>query len=186
MLLNVFLWCISNIIKKVIIVNMSPTPAIIFIKGRNRHHMKYNIRYRCYFAWENLQWGFCDVDCHFCVFIFMLFFICCSSFIAFYGMLHFIHCFSTSSLTLLSQFYREWYDFEGAFFYPQAFFTLRSFTDILPGFLKASLGAGSSSLKFAGPHTDPRNTDPVRLFIWSTVIRNLHIQKNSFINSTMY
>ena len=134
MLLNVFLWCISNIIKKVIIVNMSPTPAIIFIKGRNRHHMKYNIRYRCYFAWENLQWGFCDVDCHFCVFILLLFFICCYSFIAFYVMSHFIHCFSTSSLTLLSQFYRECYDFEGAFFYPQALFTLRSFTDILPGF----------------------------------------------------
>ena len=50
-------------------------------------------------------------------------------------------------------FYRERYGFEWAFF------TLRSFTNILPAFIKASLGAGSSSLKFAGLHADPRNTD---------------------------
>ena len=37
--------------------------------------------------------------------------------------------------------------------YSQAF-TLRSFTDILPAFIKASLGAGSSSLRVAGLHTD--------------------------------
>ena len=43
-------------------------------------------------------------------------------------------------------------------FYPQAFFfTFRSFTDILPAFIKVSLGASSSSLKFGGLHTDPRN-----------------------------
>ena len=53
----------------------------------------------------------------------------------------------------------------GHFFYPQAFFTLRSFTDILPALSKASLRAGSSSLKFAGLHTDPQNTDPVHLFV---------------------
>ena len=37
-------------------------------------------------------------------------------------------------------------------FYPQAFFTLHSFPTFLPqpAFIKASLGAGSSSLKFAG------------------------------------
>ena len=40
-----------------------------------------------------------------------------------------------------------------------------SFTDILPAFIKASLGAGSSSLKFTGLHTDPRNTDPPHLFV---------------------
>ena len=55
-----------------------------------------------------------------------------------------------------------------------------------PAFIKASLGAGSSSLKFAGLHTDPRNTDPAHLFVWFTVIHNLHIQKNSFLNSTIY
>ena len=60
-------------------------------------------------------------------------------------------------------------------FYPQAFFTLRSFPTFLaqPAFIKASLGAGSYSLKFAGLHTDPRNTDPVHLFVWFTVIHNL-------------
>ena len=60
-------------------------------------------------------------------------------------------------------------------FYPQAFFTLRSFPTFLaqPAFIKASLGASSSSLKFAGLHTDPRNTDPAHLFVWFTVIHNL-------------
>ena len=60
-------------------------------------------------------------------------------------------------------------------FYPQAFFTLRSFPTFLaqPAFIKASLGAGSYSLKFAGLHTDPRNTDPAHLFVWFTVIHNL-------------
>ena len=71
-------------------------------------------------------------------------------------------------------------------FYPQAFFTLRSFTDILPAFIKASLGAGSSSLKFSGLHIDTQNTDPAHLFVWFTVIHNLHTQNNSLLNSTMY
>ena len=34
-----------------------------------------------------------------------------------------------------------------------------------PAFIKTSLGAGSSSLNFAVFHTDPRNTDPVHLFV---------------------
>ena len=71
-------------------------------------------------------------------------------------------------------------------FYPQAFFTLCSFTDILPAFVKASLGAGSSSLKFAGLHTNPRNTGPAHLFVWFTIIHNLYIQNDSFLNSTIY
>ena len=66
-------------------------------------------------------------------------------------------------------------------FYPQVFFTLRSFTDILPTFIKASLGAGSYSLKFAGLHTVPWNTDPDHLFLWFIVIHNLHIQNDSFL-----
>ena len=48
------------------------------------------------------------------------------------------------------------------------------------------LGAGSSSLKFAGLHTDPWNTDPAHLFVWFTVIHNLHIQNDSVLNSTIY
>ena len=59
-------------------------------------------------------------------------------------------------------------------FYPQAFFTLRSFPTFLaqPAFIKAFLGASSSALKFAGLHTDPQNTDPAHLFVWFTVIHN--------------
>ena len=30
-------------------------------------------------------------------------------------------------------------------------------------------------LKFAGLHTDPRNTDPAPLFVWFTVIHNLYL-----------
>ena len=65
--------------------------------------------------------------------------------------------------------YRERYGFEWAFF------TLSSFPTFLaqPAFIKASLGAGSYSLKFAGLHTDPRNTDLAHLFVWFTVIHNL-------------
>ena len=32
-------------------------------------------------------------------------------------------------------------------------------------FIKTSLGAGSSSLKFAGLHTHPQNTNPAHLFV---------------------
>ena len=81
---------------------------------------------------------------------------------------------------LLSQFYRERYGFEWAFF------TLCSFINILSAFLKASLGAGSSSLTFAGLHTDPRNAGLAHLFVWFTVFHNLHIQNDSFLNSTKY
>ena len=128
-------------------------------------------------------------------------FCCCSSFLLSF----FIHCFSTSSLTLswtIAGFLHPFYTFSPAhrrvirdtfifnhsviflpralrfwvgIFYPQAFFTLRSFPTFLaqPAFIKASLGASSSSLKFAGLHTDPRNTDPAHLFVWFTVIHNL-------------
>ena len=60
-------------------------------------------------------------------------------------------------------------------FYPQAFFTLRSFPTFLaqPALIKASLGAGSYSLKFAGLHTDPQNIDPAHLFVWFIVIHNV-------------
>ena len=74
--------------------NMSPTSAIIFIKCQNGYQMKIifliredNNSQRCYFAWENLRGGFCDVGCCCSLFIVVavlhsfLFFICrCSSF----------------------------------------------------------------------------------------------------------
>ena len=71
-------------------------------------------------------------------------------------------------------------------FYPQVFFALCSFITILLVFIKAFLGASSSSLKFAGLHTDPWNTDLTRLFVWFTVIHSLNIQNNSVLNSTKY
>ena len=141
-----------------------------------------------------------------CIFICQCFSFCCCSF----------HCFSTSSLTLpwtIARFLHPFYTFSSAYrrvicntfifnhpvifllrvvrfwvsiFYPQALFTLPSFTDILPAFIKASLGAGSSFLTFAGLHTDPQNTGPVHPFVWLTVIHSLHIQNDSVLNSTIY
>ena len=43
-----------------------------------------------------------------------------------------------------------------------------------------------SSLKFAGLHTDLRNSGPAPLLVWITVIHNLHIQNNSVLSSTIY
>ena len=173
--------------------------------------------------------GFCDVGCcccccfpHWMFFIhFWYSFCCCSSFIFVLHLLllFFIHCFSTSSLTLpwtIAGFLRPFYTFSPAhrrvirdnfiltfpgssftvlpralrfwvgIFLPAGVFYLTLLHRHFPAFIKASLGVGSSSLKFAGLHTDPRNTDPAHLFVWFTVIHNLHIQKNSFLNSTIY
>ena len=156
-------------------------------------------------AWENLQWGFCDVGC-------------CSSFIAVFVMLLVVyfyvsglllHATSTSnwllrhgkvsagselypgyfqlpyfSVTFLSRVLLLWV----GIFYPHVFFFLRSFSTFLPqpAFIKTSLGAGNSSLKFAGLHADPRNTDLAHLFVWFTAIHNLHIQKNPYLNRIKY
>ena len=140
---------------------------------------------------------------HFVVFVLMWY---CSS-----------HCFSTSSLTLpwtIAGFLHPFYTFSPAhrrvirdtfifnhfviflpralrfwvdIFYPPAFSTLRSFTDILPAFIKASLGAGSSSLKFAELHTNNlQNTDPAHQFVLFTVILIFQIQNDSVLNSTIY
>ena len=60
-------------------------------------------------------------------------------------------------------------------FLPTGVFYLTLLPDILarPAFIKASLGASSYSSKFAGLHTDPRNTESAHLFVWFTVIHNL-------------
>ena len=72
---------------------------------------------RCYFAWKNLQWGFCDVGCS-CSFTFVSSFCCCSSVILFFifvvVVLHFI---STSSLNLtwtITGFFHPFYTFSPA------------------------------------------------------------------------
>ena len=84
--------------------------------------------------------------------------------------------------------YRKRYGFEWAFFTHRYFLRYASSPTFLTqhAFIKASLGAGNSSLKFSGLYTDPRNTDMAHLFVWITVIHNLHIQKDWFLYSTIY
>ena len=98
-------------------------------------------------------------------------FCCCSSFLGYFTMSPALHSgFSgpwrppralSSILTtfdcLFFFIYRERYGLEDIF-NPQAFFTLHCFPIFLaqPAFIKASLGAGSYSLKFAGLHTHPQ------------------------------
>ena len=96
---------------------------------------------------------------------------------------HWVIC---DTLILSEIFFHSITAFWVGIFYPQVFFTLYSITKILPAFIKFSLGVGSSSLKFAGLHADPQNTGPAHLFVRFTAIHNLHIQKNSFLNSTKY
>ena len=72
-------------------------------------------------------------------------------------------CYSfTASATVLT----------GRFLPTGVFYPCRSFRTFLtqPAFSKTSLEARSSSLKFAGLHADPRNTDPVYQFVWVTTI----------------
>ena len=84
--------------------------------------------------------------------------------------------------------YRERYGFEWELFTHRRFLPYAPFPTFLtqPAFIKASLGGGSSSLRFAGLRADSRNTDTAHLFVWFTAIRNLDIQKNSFLNSLKY
>ena len=169
--------------------NMSPPKsAIIFIKCRNRHHIKNSIRYKgninntsviifliggqilpvillCLGETPVRFLLLLVVVVHsflFSLFAVVLhvvvFFICrCSSFT--FAFWH--------HPSRLSVDYRRVFT-PILYFQPspsQALFTLRFFTDILPAIIKASLWAGRSSLKFAGLHTDPRNTDPIHLFV---------------------
>ena len=141
-------------------------------------------------------------------FVVVLHFYCCYSFIAFQchplpfrglstGFFHPLFTFSPvhrrvirdtfltfrrSSFTVLPRALRFWV----SIFLPTGLIYLAllhwHFTCAYQGFL----GACSSPLRFAGLHTDPRNTGPAHLFVWFTVIHNLHVQKNSFLNSVKY
>ena len=123
--------------------------------------------------------GFYDVALHSCLF-FLCWLLCIS------GLL--FPCHRHSELypwyfsLLYFSVYNERYEFEWAFF------TLRSFPTFLsqPAFIKASLGAGSCSLKFAGLHVDHRNVDPTHLFVWFTAFHNLDTQENLSLNRTKY
>ena len=94
--------------------------------------------------------------------------------------------FSFSTFPISS--YRKQYGFEWAFFTYRHFLPYAPSPTFLtkPAFIKASLGASSSSLKFAGLHTDLQNTDPGHLFVWFTVLHKLHIQNDSYLSSTIY
>ena len=73
-------------------------------------------------------------------------------------------------------------------FYPQAFFTFRSFPNIFNStcFYQGLPGSRQFFLEVVGLHADPQNTDPAHLFIWFTAIHDFDDQKNSFLNSTKY
>ena len=75
--------------------------------------------------------------------------------------------------------------FSGHFLHTGVFY-LALFHRHFPSFIKASLGTGSSSLKFSGLHIDPWNTDLPHLFVWLTVTQKLHIKNDSVLNSTIY
>ena len=136
-------------------------------------------------AWENLRRFLCDVDLHFVAVIlhllmfFIHIFFSTSSVTLPWTIARFLEPFCAFSPThrreicdtfifqpfhsiiFLPRALRFWVDI----FHPQAFFTLCSFPTFLaqPASVKASLGAGSYSLKVTGLHTDP----------WFTVIHNL-------------
>ena len=171
---------------------------------------------RCYFGWENLQWGFCDaVVLHF-IFVSSFHFwssFCCSSFVIFLHWFAFRHHpspsrglspgFSTHFIlsaqpiaewfpntfifsTIPLSSYRQRYGFERALITHRRLLPYAHSPTFYLRLSKVSPGAGSPSLKIAGLHSDRRNTGPVHLFIWFIVIHNLHDQNNSFLNSTKY
>ena len=144
---------------------------------------------RYYFAWENLPGSFCCIFILLLMFLIsFLIFICrFSSFtfcfstssltlpwtIAGVFTPHFIFSaqpiaewFATLSFsTIPLPSYRERYGFEWALFTHRRFlpYTPSPTFFTQPALIKASLRASSSSLKFVGLHTYPRNTDPAHL-----------------------
>ena len=79
--------------------------------------------------------------------------------------------FSTIPSTFLPQALRSW----AGIFYPQAFFTLRSFTDILTCVYQGFPERWKFFLEVCWASYLSLNTDPAHLFVWFTVIHNLHI-----------
>ena len=152
-------------------------------------------------AWENLQWGFCGVDCCSSSLLFfwywLLFFIhCCFCDVVFHSLLFDVMPHSSVSYHRVftpilyfqpSSSQRDWHHFHfnlsGPFFHSfiasatvlsghfltTFIFYLTLLPTFLwqPAFIKASLGADSSSLKFAGFHSDcwsSKHTRPICLF----------------------
>ena len=71
--------------------------------------------------------------------------------------------------------YRERYGFEWAFFTHRCFLPYTPSQHFWHNLLLSRFywEPAVAFLKVAGPHTDPRNTDPAHLFVWFTVIHNL-------------
>ena len=71
--------------------------------------------------------------------------------------------------------YRERYGFEWAFFTHRCFLPYTPSQHFWHNLLLSRFywEPAVTFLKVAGPHTDPRNTDPAHLFVWFTVIHNL-------------
>ena len=186
--------------------NTNNTSLIIFL----RHSQQ------CYFAWENLRWGFCYVSCCSflccCIFILLLhlhlsifFILLLFLLIAFrchhspfrglsLGFLHHILYFQPSPSQSNSRHFHfstipscpERYGLEWAFFYPQAFLTLHSFTDILTCVNEGFPESHQFFLKVCWASSWSLKTDPAHLFIWFTVIHKLHIQNDSVLSSIIY
>ena len=129
------------------------------------------------------------VDLHFCY---------CSSFIAFQRHPSPFRELSPGFYThfiLSAQPITEW--FATFSFFPRSSFTVlqrlptgvfylilhhQHFTCVYQGFP----GSRLFFLEVSRLHADPQNTRPAHLFVWFTAIHRLHIQKNSFLNSTKY
>ena len=138
--------------------------------------------------------GFCDVDLHFVVVVilhllmfFIHIFFSTSSLTLLWTAARFLDSFYTSSPAMA-----EWFAtlsffnhsviflprvlrFWVGIFYPKALYTLHSFPTFSHNLLLSRFHwePAVTFLKVAGLHTDPRNTDPVHLFVWFTVIHNL-------------
>ena len=143
-------------------------------------------------AWENLQEVFCDVGCCCSSFIAfrrfynfvlhsLLFNVILPPSVSYRQVFTPILYFQPSSLQ--SDSWHFHFNLSGPFCYSftaiatdlRVLFTLRCFLPYTlsrhlaqPNFTKASLGAGSSPLKVAGPPTEVWNTDPADLFVWIT------------------
>ena len=155
---------------------------------------------RWYFAWENLYWDFCDVGCCFSFLFVLHFVVVLHSFTGYFTMPPAIYpgisglwrpppalssTLATFDCLLLFHLLRTLRFWVGIF-YSQVFCLPYASSTTFLAFIKAFLGADSSSLKFSGTHADPRNRELAHLFVWFTAIHHDHIQKNLFYNSTKY
>ena len=175
---------------------------------------------RCYFAWENLQWAFCDIGCrlliHFCSS-----FCCCSSFILFFIFVFVLHSLLFNVIPHPSVDYRQVFEpilyFQPStsqsdsrhFHFNLSEIFFHSFTTSATVLSGHSLPTGVFYLTLLHRHFTcvyqyqglpgsrqffleigralhwSSNTGQAYLFVWFTVIHNLHTQNDSFLNSTI-